>query len=305
MTFSIIIPAYNAANYLPQCLDSIQAQAYSDYEVIVVDDGSTDGTAALLERRPEVKTVRQENSGMATARNRGLDVAEGEYILFVDSDDLLCDGALQALVPHLGGEDMVCFNARKLHEETGGHTYNPTIAVTEHSDGWTYFCRHRLERTDIHFVCIWQRTYRRQFLTDNNLRFADGLRRAEDDLFTTLAMLHAKSVKTIADCLYTYRVRQGSITRSANPSLEADSLRVHRMLEELFLPMEKIDKRAIYQVLSSNYIARIAKGDILTSDEWHRFRQECVTPRHRRLYWLSHLHPTLLLLYNKLCSSLR
>ena len=297
MKLSIIIPAYNAEAYLPQCLDSILAQERPGCEVIVVDDGSTDGTAALLERYPDVKVVHQENHGMSTARNRGLDEARGEYILFVDSDDLLTDGALATLVAEFGGEDIIAFNARKLHDATGEQTYRPTIREPETTDGWTYFCRHRLEAMDIHFVCIWQRAYRRQFLIDNNLRFADGLRRAEDDLFTTQAMLRAKSVRTITDCLYTYRVRQGSITRSANPSLEADSLRVHRMLEELFLPMEKKDKRALYQVLASNYITRLAKGDTLSPDEWHRFRQECVTPRHRRLYRLTRLHPTLLRIY--------
>lgn len=305
MKLSIIIPAYNAEAYLPQCLDSILAQEHQGCEVIVVDDGSTDGTAALLEHYPDVKVVHQANRGMSTARNRGLDEARGEYILFVDSDDLLTAGALETLVADLSGEDIISFNANKLHDATGEQTYHPTIREPETSDGWTYFCRHRLEATDIHFVCIWQRAYRRQFLIDNNLRFVDGLRRAEDDLFTTQAMLHAKSVKTITDCLYTYRVRQGSITRTADPSLEADSQRAHRMLEELFLPMEDIDKRAIYQVLASNYITRHAKGDTLTPDEWHHFRQECVTPRHRRLYRLARLHPALMQLYNKLCSSLR
>lgn len=297
MKLSIIIPAYNAEAYLPHCLDSILAQERQDCEVIVVDDGSTDGTAALLERYPDVKVVHQENRGMGTARNRGLDEARGEYILFVDSDDLLTDDALETLVAELSGEDIIAFNAKKLHDATGEQTYHPTIREPETTDGWSYYNRHRLEATDIHFVCIWQRAYRRQFLVDNNLRFADGLRRAEDDLFTTQAMLHAKSVKTITDCLYTYRVRQGSITRTADPSLEADSRRAHHMLEMLFLPMEDIDKRAIYQVLASNYITRLAKGDTLTSDEWNRFRQECITPRHRRLYRLARLHSTLLRIY--------
>ena len=305
MKLSIIIPAYNAEAYLPQCLDSILAQEHQGREVIVVDDGSTDGTAALLERYPDVRVIHQENSGMATARNRGLEAARGEYILFVDSDDLLTEGALTSLSAELTGEDIISFNARKLHEDSGEYTYSPTITSPEHCDGWSYYNRHRLKPTDIHFVCIWQRSYRRKFLDDNNVRFADGLRRAEDDLFTTQAMLHARSVKTIADCLYTYRVRQGSITRTADPALEADSRRAYHMLEMLFLPMEDIDKRVIYQVLASNYITLLAKGDTLTPDEWHRFRQECVTPRHRRLYRLARLHPALLQLYNKLCSSLR
>lgn len=301
MTFSIIIPAYNAAEFLPQCLDSIFNQNYTDYEVLCIDDGSTDDTPELLRqyasKHPQLRILTQSNQGMATARNRGLDEARGEYILFVDSDDLLTDGALATLVAEFSGEDIIAFNARKLHDATGEQTYHPTIREPETTDGWSYFCRHRLEATDIHFVCIWQRAYRRRFLVDNNLRFADGLRRAEDDLFTTQAMLYAKSVKTIANCLYTYRVRQGSITRTADPALEADSRRAHHMLEELFLPMNDIDKRALYQVLASNYITRLAKGDTLSPDEWHRFRLECVTSRHRRLYRLTRLHPTLLRIY--------
>ena len=98
---SIIIPAYNAESYLPKCLDSIFSQDFSDYEVLCIDDGSTDGTPALLERyatqRPNLHILKQPNQGMATARNLGLDNATGDYILFIDSDDWLCDGALSTL----------------------------------------------------------------------------------------------------------------------------------------------------------------------------------------------------------------
>ena len=315
MKLSIIIPAYNAEAYLPQCLDSIFNQNYTDYEVLCIDDGSTDDTPDLLRqyasKHPQLRILTQSNQGMATARNRGLDEARGEYILFVDSDDLLTDGALETLNGKIGNEDIICFGAKTMFVADAS-VDSPDKAVTTHGRtatkmnepapmvGWDYFNSHRLEPTEIHFVCIWQRAYRRLFLTENNLRFADGLRRAEDDLFTTQTMLHARSVKTIPDCLYTYRVRRGSITRTDDPALEADSRRAHRMLEMLFLPMENIDKRAIYQVLASNYITRLAKGDTLSPDEWHRFRQECVTPRHRRLYRLARLHPALLRLYMNL-----
>lgn len=310
MKLSIIIPAYNAEAYLPQCLDSILAQEHSGCEVIVVDDGSTDGTATLLERYPDVKVVHQENRGMSTARNRGLDEAQGEYILFVDSDDLLTDGALKALVAEFGGEDILAFNARKLHDATGQQTYNPTIREPETTDGWTYFCRHRLEATDIHFVCIWQRAYRRQFLIDNNLRFADGILRAEDDLFTTQVMLAAKTVKTITPCLYIYRIRANSITTTVDRRRFDDSLRVQRLLADLFIPLQGVDKRVIYRVLASNYInlfSRKTKNLYGNIDremkrwvDWRQFRTVCLTPRHRRLYHLIRIHPSLFRFYELL-----
>lgn len=310
MKLSIIIPAYNAEAYLPQCLDSILAQEHRDCEVIVVDDGSTDGTAALLEHYPDVKVVHQENHGMSTARNRGLDEARGEYILFVDSDDLLTAGALETLVADLSGEDIIAFNAKKLHDATGEQTYHPTIREPETTDGWTYFCRHRLEATDIHFVCIWQRAYRRQFLIDNNLRFADGILRAEDDLFTTQAMLAAKTLRTITPCLYIYRIRANSITTTVDRRRFDDSLRVQRLLADLFIPLQGVDKKAIYRVLASNYInlfSRKTKSLYGNIDremqrwvDWRQFRTVCLTPRHRRLYHLIRIHPSLFRFYELL-----
>lgn len=310
MKLSIIIPAYNAEAYLPQCLDSILAQEHLGCEVIVVDDGSTDGTAALLERYPDVKVVHQENRGMSTARNRGLDEARGEYILFVDSDDLLTDGALETLVAELSGEDIIAFNAKKLHDATGEQTYHPTIREPETTDGWTYFCRHRLESTDIHFVCIWQRTYRRQFLIDNNLRFADGILRAEDDLFTTQVMLAAKTLRTITPCLYIYRIRANSITTTVDRRRFDDSLRVQRLLADLFIPLQGVDKKVIYRVLASNYInlfSRKTKSLYGNIDremkrwvDWRQFRTVCLTSRHRRLYHLIRIHPSLFRFYELL-----
>lgn len=308
---SIIIPAYNAEAYLQRCLDSIVSQDFADCEVIVINDGSTDGTESLLERYPRVKVITQTNHGMATARNRGLDAATGDYVLFVDSDDRLCPNALATLAPHLGGEDIIGFGTRVFNEATETYTDNP-IAAAASMAGWDYFNLHRLTPTPVHFVCIWQRAYRRKFLNEKSLRFVDGLRRAEDDLFTTMAMLHAGSVKTISDCLYTYHVRANSITRSANPALRDDAHRAQQMLVDCFIPLQGIDKSVIYRVLASNYIgyfSREAKAlygnrdrELARSIDWYQFRTVCITPRHRRLYRLARIHPALIRLYQSLIS---
>lgn len=317
MRFSIIIPAYNAEGYLQRCLESIFCQTFTNYEVICIDDGSTDGTATILKQYPQIKVISQTNQGMASARNRGMEIAQGDYILFVDSDDRLCPNALATLAPQLNGKDIIGFGTRIFNESTGTYTDNP-IPPTTTMPGWDYFNCHRLESTPVHFVCIWQRTYRRAFLEEKGLRFVDGLRRAEDDLFTTMAMLHAGSVKTIADCLYIYHLRATSITRSDNPALRDDARRAQQLLAETFISLQGIDKSVIYQVLASNYINFLEQGtgtchnivtgaspQSLSPNEWEQFREVCVTPRHRRLYNISHISPTLLQLYNKLCSLLR
>ena len=299
-TFSIIIPAYNAEAYLQRCLDSIFLQEFTDYEVIVIDDGSTDGTATLLESYPQVKVIHQENQGMATARNRGLDAAQGDYILFVDSDDELMPHVLSILAPQLTGEDIIGFGTRIHNEQTGTNIdFQLSTNDSKQYSGWDYFNRHRLEAAPVHFVCVWQRTYRRAFLEEHRLRFANGLRRAEDDLFTTMAMLRAQSVKTMADPLYIYHVRKGSITRTSDPKLDADSWSVQQNLADTFIPMQGIDKTVIYQVLASNYINHISvKGNHLTKAEWKQFREVCIIPRHQRLYRIANISPALLRLYS-------
>ena len=309
MTFSIIIPAYNAEAYLSRCLDSIFSQEFEGYEVIVINDGSTDGTAFLLEeyasKHPNLRVLNQSNQGMASARNHGLEKAQGEYILFVDSDDRIIENALATLAQHIDGEDIIGFGSRIFNEIDC--TYNDnSVTSTTPVLGWDYFNHERLIARPVHFVCIWQRAYRREFLDNNHLRFVDGLRRAEDDLFTTMAFLHAKSVKTIDDNLYIYHVRPGSITRSSDPKLDADSWRAQHILADTFIHMQGIDKRVIYQVLASNYINHLShKGNTLSSTEWKQFSEVCVTPRHRKLYCIARISPSLLRLYNHLCSSLR
>ena len=222
--------------------------------------------------------------------------------MFVDSDDRLCSNALATLAPQVSGEDVIGFGTQIYNESTGNLTDNP-IRPTAATTGWEYFNHERLIPRPVHFVCIWQRVYRRAFLEENNLRFVDGLRRAEDDLFTTMTFLHAQSVKTIADCLYIYHVRATSITRSDDPKLDADSWRVQQILADTFIPMQGIEKKVIYQVLASNYINHLSKkGNTLTPTEWHQFHMVCVTPRHRRLYNIAHLRPSLLRFYNRLCS---
>ncbi len=304
MRFSIIIPAYNAEAFLPRCLDSIFSQEFDDYEVIVINDGSSDGTAVLLEgyasKYPNMHVFTQSNHGMATARNRGVNVAQGDYILFVDSDDELMPHALSNLAPQINGEDIVGFGTRIYNEQTGTNIdFQLSTHDTKRYSGWEYFNLYRLKSTPVHFVCIWQRVYRRGFLEENSLRFAEGLRRAEDDLFTTMVMLHARSVKTITDTLYIYHIRKGSITRTSNLRLDADSWHVQQILADTFIPLQAIEKTAIYQVLASNYINHISvKGNTLTRREWEQFHEACITPRHQRLYRIAHTSPALLRLYS-------
>ena len=98
---SVVIPSYNSAQFLPEAIESVLEQSYPHFEVIVVDDGSTDDTKEVCDRYPKVKYFYQKNQGHATARNTGLRISTGEYIIFLDSDDCLLPEAIEIGVNHL------------------------------------------------------------------------------------------------------------------------------------------------------------------------------------------------------------
>ena len=97
MLFSIIIPVYNLEKYLRECVDSILTQTFTDFELILVDDGTKDKSGIICDeyakKDERVKVIHQENAGQAVARNTGTDIAQGEYIIYIDSDDYICDSA--------------------------------------------------------------------------------------------------------------------------------------------------------------------------------------------------------------------
>lgn len=311
---SIIIPAYNVEGFLPRCLDSIFSQDYADFEVLCVDDGSTDGTSRLLNRyaveHPELRVLTQSNQGMSTARNYGLREAKGEYVLFVDSDDWLCKGSLAKLATYLGGEDVVCFNAKKYLEKTDEYKDNNLFSIDGVIKGWDYFNKVRLVPSEIHFVCIWQRAYRREFLEENNLSFVEGIRRAEDDLFTTMVMYYTQTLKVIDDYVYVYRVRDNSITTTVDINRWYDSLKVQEIMTAFFVPLQNVEKSAINRVLASNYINQFSSKtvqlygnrdrELKKRIRWDYFKEVCVTSRHKRLYRLIQISPALFRFYEKM-----
>ncbi len=248
--FSIIVPVYNVQDYLDDCLKSLQGQFIEDYEVICVNDGSTDRSRAILAewegRLPQMKVIDRENGGLSAARNTGLEAAKGDYVLFVDGDDWVEPNMLNALAQAIDVEDMVCFACRRT--DSGTHDILPA----EESNGWEYYNRHALEHREVPFVCVWQRCYRRQFLVGNGLRFREGILH-EDNEFTPRACLNAKSVKVIPDVLYNYRVREGSIMTTRGLRSKESLVVIGNELSEWFAKENGIDTTTAYRALTQCY----------------------------------------------------
>jgi CDP-glycerol glycerophosphotransferase len=227
---SVVVPVYNVADYLADCLDSILRQSVADIEVVAIDDGSTDGSPAVLaayaDRDARVRVIRQDNAGLGAARNTGIDNARGDYLWFVDSDDLLAPGALQTLLTPLQatGSDFASGNVWRL---TSAGTVPARFLAPA-------FRRARMRTHVRRFPALladrvaWNKLIRRDFWERNGFRFPTGVH--YEDLGVMLpAHYLARSVDVVDRYVYLWRVREDgdrSITQQrADPRSMLDRVR--------------------------------------------------------------------------------
>lgn len=308
MKYSIIVPIYNVEQYLPKCLESLQQQTFQDFEVVCVNDGSKDGSAAIaeawVETRSGAQLISQPNAGLSAARNTGLAAAQGEYVLFLDSDDWLESDALQILSENLEGEDMLCFNGRRYLEDKQQYEAADQLRAETNISGWEYYCGHALESRRFAFVCVVLRCYRREFLLGNSLRFKPGIFH-EDNLFTPYACYYAQRVKVIPEVLYDYRVRSSSIMTTRSLKHWKDILGTANELAAFFQD-KPISKTTLFQALTHHYQSAFASvgpkedRELLPLVDWRLYRLVSRTKRrHRIQYAAMGLSPRLFRWVNK------
>jgi glycosyltransferase EpsH len=228
---SIIVPVYNAAPWIEKCLHSIVAQAGVSIEIIMIDDGSTDDSAAICQRLatndPRIRIVTQVNTGQGAARNRGLGMADGRYILFVDSDDWiepeLSRSMIALIEPTMA--DFACF-ALAFRTDQGKLTATRGITDEQPMYGAAIFEAALLDRKIMTSPC--NKLYRRSFLIDNAVRFPE-IRAFEDAYFSRAASLAAREIIFSNALHYNVLVRPGSTSRSITVDhfIEVEKLIAH------------------------------------------------------------------------------
>ena len=197
MQLSIIIPAYNCADTIEYAVAS--AAFCQDAEIIIIDDGSTDSTpdkiSQLKEKYPSIKSVRQENSGPAAARNNGISIAQGKYIMFIDSDDTFEPEIKKVLSELEEDTDMLIFGFRQNFQskaEDKIYSLSSPFSIDE------YYRNNLLNQ-------VWNKVYRRDFLISNSIRFKD-YRYGEDRIFNAEILTLHPVVKSLPDVLYNYNI---------------------------------------------------------------------------------------------------
>lgn len=231
MKFSIIVPVYNVKPYLRECVDSILMQTYKDYEVILIDDGSTDGAETLCDeyaKQENIICIHQKNQGLSAARNNGIALAKGEYLMFVDSDDCYeQNNLLERIAQKTSGTDIVVFNWKefqdeKKYEECKVKEYLSQIQK-EYADGVSFL--QDVTTMPLYPWYSWIYAYRREFWVEQGFRFPVG-RKYEDVALTYKVLLAAGKILTAPDVWYCYRTaRVGAITHTLKYQTEVDKLR--------------------------------------------------------------------------------
>lgn len=210
---SIIVPIYNAENCLDRCMRSIYAQTFTDYEIILVNDGSTDNSAALCrgyaDRDGRVTYIEKENGGAGSARNAGMDAAKGDYLAFPDCDDWFEPGMYEALyaLAESGGYDMVFSGVNYYKQAGGGDTaYSRTQNIKAVAFGDREACRKNIMTffpTTTIFDVPWNKLYKRSVAADNGLRFTD-IRRCQDATFNIDFFNLINSAASVDRAYYNY-----------------------------------------------------------------------------------------------------
>jgi len=257
MKLSVIIPCYQAETYLAACLDALLAQDEADFEAILVDDGSTDGTAviaqAYAERDGRIRFIRQENAGVSAARNAGLRIACGEWVLFVDADDLLPERALSTLLAHAkDGVDMVVGLHETFDEQGCVRTEIPeTCWMDRQGERRRRAVALRLIEGDAVLNIMCNKLHRRALLVGEGLMLDPGVRIAEDALFNLEAVLCGGGIAFCGSVTYRYRIHSASATQTRAKS-EFDT-----HLPWFVSMKQMLKKRGVFEMYYGAYFASI------------------------------------------------
>ena len=216
---SVIVPVYNVELYLRKCVDSILNQSYRKIEIILVDDGSTDMSGKICDeynnKEERIKVIHKKNSGLSSARNAGLEIAKGDYISYIDSDDYVNSFFIEEL---LGlcikyNTGISCIG----YKEYSSDGENTVSVISDECKPIIYddisFIKEIVDSTKggVITYCVWSKLFRRDIV--EGIKFPEG-KTYEDIMYTTVAILRAQQCVFKNEKLYNYRIREGSISKS-------------------------------------------------------------------------------------------
>ena len=299
VSVSVTVPVYNVQNYLAKCIESVLAQTYKNFELILVDDGSTDCSSQICDcyqqKDSRIKVIHKDNGGLSSARNAGLDVSEGKYIYFLDSDDYIEPNLLEETISIMEDKqcDMVSFGMVK-EDVHGNHIenilYKPAnIKITKEEERMEFHLKHLLNYRMGWEAC--NRIFRCDIIREHGLRFISERKVfAEDLLFSFTYWLYAESCITLSTYHYHYVQRDSSLMglsriRNVLPQAHALAQEAYAAVVRADLPLLQKDFAMIYMHIlewqSRPYIAE--KGVIWVKEEHGKLQYRQFWPENKTL----------------------
>lgn len=238
---SVVVPVYNVEDFLEECLDSISNQTLDDIEVICVNDGSTDNSLDILndyaEKDSRFTVISQENAGHAVATNRGMELAKGEYLFLMDSDDILKLNALEDTVKVADEKDVdfVLFQAINYYMDTDEYKEQENYSMTKLADfvgdnvfNWKDIKKFVFKIT----VTPWSKLYKREFIVKSGAKFPEGLI-FDDNVFFWEVLFNAQRITFLREHLFIRRWHSASSTKAGDKRF-IDSIEIYRLIWQVF-----------------------------------------------------------------------
>lgn len=264
MFISFIIPMYNAEPYIKECLESIVMQTAKDYEVILVNDGSTDKTEEIcngyIKQNQKIHLIQQDNAGPSAARNRGLSLAQGEWIWFVDADDWLESNAVEILMETIKREqaDIISFDFIQEEPNRRKIIKNGMYGLVEHKK----FCEIVMDQS-FHFTLNWSNIFSKKFLLAHRLCYDESLSLGEDAEFMVRISACTHQVCIIQQALYHYRILPTSLSKTYyKESIASRYVATGKKLYEFVTQNSNHEMEISYDILMQRIIIWIALYDV-------------------------------------------
>ena len=281
---SVIVPVYNTEKYLRRCVDSVLAQTFTDFELLLINDGSIDSSGAICDEYAQkdsrVRVFHKENGGVSHTRNLGLDNAQGEWITFVDSDDYLNVEAFENMLSNNGEDLVVCsyqeFGIGNRKNILDDNCYNRTSIIPKLVE-LIY---------DVAFMTPWGKLFKKDLINKNNLRFAEDICSGEDTIFVYTYLLYAKTIKTKRFIVYRYRITECGLS---NQSLSIDkAILTLEYFQNVFDQIKEVYNKRIPYWKIINKIYRMALSYIMYNANNIKSRKTLLKQLHKsnliRLY---------------------
>lgn len=246
---SVIIPIYNVEPYLKKCLNTVIGQSYHNLEIILIDDGSTDGSGKICDKYAakdkRIKVIHKENEGVSIARNIGIRESKGDWLLFIDADDWIDLRLVETCEKYFDEKIDVCFFGHtRAIEDTKKNIWKsenlPKIQLLERTDFINFqneiFNRDRKSSCNKKMIKAASpcKFYRRSIIESNNILFPEGIPNGEDGIFNLYVYRFARCGLSVNEILYYNRQRQESATHNYNPNIQEKLLLLHTAYSEFF-----------------------------------------------------------------------